>query len=187
MFTISGPGVYRRWNGEVVEIVAVGNTHGAPLWIKKGVEYTVDRRRMEFFDSFLDNGQVECYRSSAFDLVELIKLVSTPVDHWAEVETAQQNFAAAFSDVPAAGTMETSSDLLGPRLRYRTELLVNDSVPIAEAIQFVIQKCGIPAVTEALILSKNQKEAFQKLFAEAINQTVKRGIHSNAEVTVTFL
>lgn len=191
MFKILGPGVYRRHNGEVIEIVALGNTLGAPLWIKKGSEYCGNRRRMEFFDSFIKNGQVDSFQPTPFDLEECIKIVSTPsaghLHGCPDVATAEQNFAAAFSDVPAAGTMETSSDRLGPRLRYRSEVVVNDSVAIAEAIQFVIQKCGIPAVTEALILAKNQKEAFQKLFAEAVNQTVKRGIHSNAEVTVTFL
>jgi len=184
MFKISGPGVYRRRNGECVEIVTLNNTLGATLWIKKGSEYCGDRTRMAFFDSFLQNGQVDSFQPTPFDLVELVKIVSTPSP---EVATAEQNFAAAFSDVPAAGTMETSSDRLGPRLRYRSEVVVDDSISIAEAIQFVIQKCGIPAVVEALILSKNQKEAFQELFAEAVGQTVKRGIHSNAEVVVTFL
>lgn len=190
MFKISGPGVYRRRNGEVIEIAKFSKSELFSVWLKKGSEFITCRESMQFYDSFCDNGRCDALFCTPFDLVELVKLVSpTPPnpDHWAEVETAQQNFAAAFSDVPAAGTMETSSDRLGPRLRYRTELLVNDSVPIAEAIQFVIQKCGIPAVTEALILSRNQKEAFHKLFAEAVGQTVKRGIHSNAEVTVTFL
>lgn len=191
MFKISGPGVYRRRNGEVIEIVkfSPSDLH-SPVWLKKGSEFITSRESMQFYDSFCDSGRCDAQFRTPFDLVELVKLVSpTPPnsDHWAEVETAQQNFAAAFSDVPTAGTMETSSDRLGPRLRYRSEVLVNDSVSIAEAIQFVIQKCGIPAVVDALILNRNQKEAFQNLFAEAVNQTVKRGIHSNAEVTVTFL
>lgn len=186
MFKIEGPGVYRRRNGEVIEITYPNSMSAVDsgLWVRVGCRICDDRASMEFFDSFVTNGRCDSFSPTPFDIVECIKIVSTPSP---EVATAEQNFAAAFSDVPAAGTMETSSDRLGPRLRYRTELLVNDSVPIAEAIQFVIQKCGIPAVTEALILSKNQKEAFQKLFAEAINQTVKRGIHSNAEVVVTFL
>jgi len=119
-------------------------------------------------------------------MIECIKLDCTPdSDHTHGCPSPDAS--ASLPPGYAANVIESQSDRLGPRLRYRGGILINDSIKIEDAVQFVIQKCGIPAVTDALILSNNPKAAFLKLFEEAVSQTIKRGIHSNAEVTVTFL
>ena len=186
MFKISGPGVYRRRNGEEIEIAKFSKSDIFSVWLKKGSEYTTLRELMEFYDSFLDNGRCDAQFCTPFDLVECVKIVSTPEANHTR-GCPSPDASASLPPGYEANVIESKPDRLGPHLRYRGEILVNDSLKIEDAVQFVIQKCGIPAVTEALILSRNPKVAFLKLFGDAVSMTVKRGIHSNAEVKVTFL
>jgi hypothetical protein len=184
MFRILGPGVYRRRNGEVIEIdrYREGVSVGGPIWIKKGSDYCGDRTQMAWLDSFVECGRVDAFQAGPFDLFECVKLVCTPsFDH-------VHGCPASEADTTAPqGTVEIAGERIGKKLSFQIEVFGGNTMPIEEAVQFAIQTCGISAVVQALALDTCPKAAFQKLFAEAMAQTVKRRICSNADVVVTFL
>lgn len=179
MFEISGPGVYRRRNGDEIEILCDGNDS----WVKKGSICTIDRTKMAYYDSFYKNGQVEMSDHTPFDLVECVKLISMPPD----VATEDQNGGDAMSEVSPSGTVELAGERIGRRVAYKIVVNGLDDMSIEDAVQFAIQTCGIPAVVQALALDTCPKAGFQKLFADAMGQVVKRRICSAADVQVTFL
>jgi hypothetical protein len=188
MFKILGPGVYRRRNGEVIEIERYreGVSVGGPIWIKKGSGYCGDRTQMAWLDSFVECGRVDAFQAGPFDLVECVKLVCPPeADHMHGCPSPDAS--ASLPPGYEANVTESQPDRLEPQLSFRVVIVGEDSMELDEAVQFAIQTCGIPAVVQALALAPCPKTAFQKLFAEAMAQTVKRRICKTAEVVLTFV